>query len=275
MWHRDQVHSMSSGRILCTFPGRYGDLLWALPTIREIAEHTSTQVELLIAGEFAGIAALLAAQSYIASVIVDHDWSLSSGWEPPVQAYHLYDQVYHLGYRRWPELPLPFEIYERVASGWTPAPDQILARPWITSPEEGYPIDIAFGFTDCWFELKYALLALSFKWQRTYRGVFPPGSRWITEAGYGPTSWLEAAKIISRAKLLLTDCSALHVLGVGLGIPVLLVEPMDARWNPIFYPLGMDGPQVTVVKGLDGKPTFDARHLKEAIEHAFEAREKG
>lgn len=26
------------------------------------------------------------------------------------------------------------------------------------------------------------------------------------------------------------------------------------------------GPQVTVVKGLDGKPTFDARHCAETLE---------
>jgi hypothetical protein len=70
----------------------------------------------------------------------------------------------------------------------------------------------------------------------------------------------------------LGDCSAWHVLAMAMGIPVVLVEPLEARWNPIFYPLGMDGPQVTMVRGNDGNPTFDARHVADALTRALASR---
>ena len=77
-------------------------------------------------------------------------------------------------------------------------------------------------------------------------------------------TWPQAARHIRHAKVFLGDCSALHVLAVALGTPVVLVEPMEARWNPIFYPLGMDG-AVQVVKGNDGRPTWDARHVGDVL----------
>ena len=83
---------------------------------------------------------------------------------------------------------------------------------------------------------------------------------------------VEATAWIAGAKVLLTDCSALHVLAVALGIPTVIVEPMEARWNTIFYPLGFDGPQVTIVKGLDGQPTFDARHVTETLSKVINGR---
>ncbi len=46
---------------LCTFPGRYGDIIWALPTVRGISE-VEGPVDLLIAGEFASIVPLLEQQ---------------------------------------------------------------------------------------------------------------------------------------------------------------------------------------------------------------------
>lgn len=271
------------GRVLCTFPGRYGDLLWALPAIRAIAESGGQPVDLQIAGEFEGIRSLLEGQSYLHTVLADPRWGLTppNEWRAP-DHYHQYDHTYHLGYRGWPTRPLPEEIYlQAVIETGRELPSLDLQRPWLAAPVDG-PItystrdrvhQIAVGFSECYFELKVGLLQLvsehDIGWStRTVMG----GGRWMDEAGQGSCNWAEAAHGIASAQIFLGDCSALHVLAVALGIPVVIVEPMEARWNEIFYPYGTEGPQVTLVRGLDGRPTFDARHTIQTIEEVIRAR---
>lgn len=269
--------------VLTSFPGRCGDLIWALPTIRAISESYGAPVDLLICGEFEGMVPLLQQQPYLQHVEPDPAWSVGTGWQPPVDpglGMPGYDRVFHLGYRRWPELPLPVEIDQTVRAD-RELPPLDLARPWITAPLEG-PLHyhlaprtrrIAVGFSECHFELKYGLLGLlgqhDSRWE--VQTVMGPTGRWGDEAGEGMCNWEEAAHAISQAEVFVGDCSALHVLAVALGVPVVLVEPMEARWNPIFYPCGKVGPQVTLVTGLDGLPTFDSRHLCEAVQARLEA----
>lgn len=283
---------------LISFPGRAGDILWMLPSARAIAEATGAPVALQICGEFRTLLPLLRAQPYLAQVEALDDWPLvpPAEWNPPRLLVGDWDQVLHLGYRGWPQRPLPFEVYEGVASGWMKPID--LTRPWIAVPSLDWcwRLDVTFGFSDCWFELKYGLVELLLREAicsdeeidpieeggalvRTRRaqhdysfralGVFPDGSRWVKEAGYKPTDWLQAAREIQHSRVFFGCCSALHVLAVALGRPAVVVEPMVDRHNPIFWPLGMDGPQVRCVKGLDGQPTVDARHVAQALEEAL------
>lgn len=278
-------------KVLCTFPGRYGDLLWALPTIRAISRRIGESVDLTIAGEFSSILPLLGKQPYLGAVTADPDWPLHPEYRRPAQVPPGYDAVIHLGYNGWPQRPLPFETldclneelgklpWSSVAARWihnTPIQDEELklTEPWIAVPPHGLQPPWVFGFSDTHFELKYGIIQLL---TRKYRPVIdgaaqlPPicvgrNVRWIEEGGYYPMTWVDAAQWIQSAKLFLGCCSALHVLAVAVGTPVVLMEPMEARWNPIFYPLGMDGPQVTMVRGLDGNPTFDLRHTRETMQ---------
>ena len=262
-------------RILCTFPGRAGDLLWALPTVRAISESLGHPVDLQIAGEFASMVDQLLKQPYLAGVIADPRWGMGDGWEAP-RLPKEYDRVIHLGYRRWPELPLPFEV-AGIANrlGLAVLPD--LQRPWITvKPQRMYGA-VAVGWTDCHFELKYGLSQLLFTSRdgRPFRDAVllpPPGSRWITEGVERPCGWLEAAAQIAGAPCFLGDCSALHVLACALGKPVVCYEPMVERLNPIFWPYGKDGPQVTLVRGNDGEMTTDSRHTAETLEKVLHGR---
>jgi hypothetical protein len=268
-------------RILTSFPGRFGDLIWALPTVRAISETYGEPVDLYIAGEFGGIAPLLKLQPYIDEVMADPSWSLSDDWRPPHFSSAGYDHVYHLGYRRWPELPLPIEIFQTslIEHEWVSPLD--LTRPWITPPSRlskaaqvdfyGEGPKIAVGFTECHFELKYGLLSLLREHDRDWSlaTCMGPTGRWGEEAGEGMCNWLEAAACISQADLFFGDCAALHVLAVAMNRPCVIVEPMEARLNPIFWALGKDGPQVTLVRGLDHKATFDARHCAEVLENAL------
>lgn len=279
-------------KILATFPGRNGDLLWALPTIRALSRRIGAPIDLQICGEFAPIVPLLELQPYLGTISADPDWPLvpPAEWNAPHPP-EGYDHVFHLGYRGWPQRPLPFETLHTLNEYLTCnlvqhdcgnsflGADLDLQTPWITAPALfSYQWAWLYGFTDVYFELKYGLVTLLERNRKRFSyGQLPPTNiganpRWVEEAGENATTWLEAAAMLQRTSLLLTDCSALHVLAVALGTPALLVEPMEARWNPIFYPLGMDGPQVTVVQGTDGKPTFDARHVGDALEAAMALR---
>jgi hypothetical protein len=265
-------------RVLCTMPGRAGDILWALPSVRAISEYYQTSVCLQIAGEFESMCLLLLGQSYIAQVLVDHRWSLAQdGKQSPEPMEGPYDAIYHLAYTRWPEEPLPYEIQRTMRDQQEQRGESKLwmdlERPWITVDAPPHlHATWTCGFTEAHFELKYGLWELLSKDQGLGPLSLCTGSRWKQEAEHGGCTWLEAAQWIAASKVFFGDCSALHVLAVALGKPVVLMEPMEARWNEIFYPLGKSGPQVRLVTGNDGKPTFDARHcadaLKEALGHA-------
>jgi len=275
-------------KVLCTFPGRAGDLIWALPSVRAISEAYDTPVDLLIAGEFVGMLPLLREGApYLARVEADPGWSLTppEEWMPPRGWTCLdwnrvgeYDRVYHLGYRGWPECPLAQYTYERAQ---TECPDTLLLplyleKPWLTLPTAVQSTrDVSVGFTEAWFELKVGLLhLLDAALPDLLTQMAVPAGRWENEPNLPkgtvyPCDWLSAAHTICHNGVFLGDCSALHVLARALGKPVVLCEPMKDRWNAIFYPYGKTGHGVELVLGNDGLPTFDARAVAEALRVAL------
>lgn len=260
---------------LITFPGRAGDIFWMLPSARCISECLGEPVDLQIAGEFASLIPLLAQQPYIDCVHAQEDWSLTHGWEPPstLEWARQHQRVYHLGYRRWPEMPLPFETWNTVSGGFLRNID--LTRPWITVEGPGAAVEVAVGFTEAWFELKLGLLvAMETLYAPPMVQLTPFRSRWTMEvppatAAVLACDWLDAARAIRNSDVFFGDCAALHVLAVAMGRRAVIMEPMTARLNSIFWPCGQDGPQVTLVRGLDGQSTFDARHCADALKEAL------
>jgi hypothetical protein len=258
-------------KILCSFPGRNGDLLWACPIIRAISEHFGVPVDLQISGEFTGIVPLLQRQPYLNHVWADQSWSLTPPEEWRAPKVDGYDTVLHCGYRGWPEVPLPEMVRRGVVRDYQLNLKVDYERPWITGVEirqSPYKYDIVTGWSDEWFELKFGILALAHSTTRSNLCVIAPkNSRWDKEAVGLPVygcDWVEAAEWIAHGLQFLGCCSALHVLATAMGKPVIVLEPSVARHNPIFYPFGMEG-RIKVVKGLDGLPTHDVRHLKELL----------
>jgi hypothetical protein len=78
-------------------------------------------------------------------------------------------------------------------------------------------------------------------------------------------NWEETVTAIQAADVFLGCNSGLHVLACAIGKPVIMMEPSPARHNPIFFPLGTTGPQVTLVLGNDGQPTWDARAVADTL----------
>lgn len=266
-------------KVLVTFPGRAGDLLWALPSIRALSRRLDQPIDLAICGEFAGMVPLLERQPYLGRVYAVPDWSMSAGWTCPAIAGEkpIYDHVLDLGYRRWPELPLPYETLHTLNIQWkTPAlftvEDLDLATPWITHLPKRLGSMITAGWSECHFELKLGVTVLL---DQTFPGrlqvlTHDRRTRWYQDKPTGTYAihsgpWVEQAGEIATSQVFLGCNSGLHVLAVAVGTPVVLYEPMVARHNPIFFPLGWDGPQVTRVVGNDGDWTTDVRHTADTL----------
>jgi ADP-heptose:LPS heptosyltransferase len=238
--------------LLCTAPGKHGDILWSLPTVRAVGETFRTSVDLLVSERYGTHRDLLALQPYIRHVHVSSRWREADGrsaWEPFESALHHepletpeHDRVIHLGYRSRPDKPLPEFIYAQAASA---VRDVSLAPlrldiPWIEVRSSSRPPSpvITVGWSDDRREYQAALV-------RRLQQAFPS----VTFVSLAPDAdWIEAARQIESSDLFLGSCSALHVVACALGRPAVIVEPDGRRWDPVLYPFGTNGPRTYAVR---------------------------
>ena len=280
-------------------PGRYGDLLWALPTVRALAEDAGEPAHVILPTDPANttpmgvVVPLLEQQTYIRAVAIDTTWSITQDapraprYPPFVEGRH----AYGLGYLSWPHLALPYCAAE-LGGFLTPAmmDAEHFFRPWLTAA----PLDrglnrvrVGVHWTDRWFELKLGILREMSRAGIPYDWYAGPGSR-MQDAGALACDFLNLARAFTLYDVVLTDCSAAHVLAAGLGVPrVLVVEPEEARHHWVFWPgssIHDDGCSKTwrqqdnilgrtihPVLGGDRRPTFDSRHTIDAIKEALDA----
>lgn len=248
--------------LVCTFPGRHGDILWALPTVRALAEQDGNPVGLVISGKYGSLAPLIRLQPYIDFVHVEYSWQVqeTAPMTPRIPPKTLFDdRVVHLGYEGWPSPNLPRDVADRAKIAID------LKRPWIQLLMAGHAksADIAVGFTDEYFELKYGLYKLV-QAEASCFALSAPKSRWEKEGGIHGVDWMDAGYAMRDAQVFLGCCSALHVLAVAMGKKVVVMEPNPDRHNDVFWPLGKKG-RVELVLGGDGTPTFDARHVRDTL----------
>lgn len=304
-------------RILVTHPGRHGDILWALPTVRAISRWASAKVDFMTSKKYGRICDLLnaGAGDYIGYAWGDPAWEIEEGAPitprvPPLPIKYLapgvgpvpghevelrYDRIIHLGYPGWPSFPLAQEtlLTAEQQMGNQVAAYFDLDAPWLkvkAAKPEGTSV-IALGWSEEWIELKMGITsALAQRFAEadqkralgvpstSFHLVYYPGGRhgeWIksfpNNVGYHATdSWLLRAQILQESEIFLGCLSGSWVLANALGMPTVICEPEEMRWNPIFW---RDAPRNTLVKGNDGRPTFDSRHVGDALEAAL--RRKG
>lgn len=275
--------------ILATMPGKFGDILWSLPTVRLLAARHDTKVDFMTSPAHASILRLIQRQPYIRETWTGKDWDVTSedtaqNRVPPVCDCdcHGYEEIYHLGYREWPSQRLAEEIRESVGLARNPSDSALaLHEPWITVPDAARETEgtvIAVGFSEEHIELKMGiLLGLASKFSEVaWQLLLPPRMphrawEWVEVAGYPveycETNWEEAAAAIASADLFFGCLSSLWVLANAVGTPTVIMEPMVARHNPIFW---RESPKNHLVIGNDGKPTFDLRHTAEMITAVLE-----
>jgi hypothetical protein len=77
-------------KILCTFSGKYGDILWSLPTAKQLAALVGKgQVDFAVMPYYENLLPLLACQSYIDKAFVIRHWLRTHSnhgdqpWQPP------------------------------------------------------------------------------------------------------------------------------------------------------------------------------------------------
>ena len=223
-------------KILTTFSGKFGDILWSLPTVREISRDWGYQVDMGIMPAYESLLPLLKIQSYIKNAFVIPDWICIGSphgdqpWCPPETCEKGYDKAYHLTYQRHPSVNEPLMDFIAL--------QQMLAlkEPVIPFLECGmnnmelkihYSNNwIAYAFNDMYADLKNRYLeALKF-------GL--PNMKFVNVLGL---DWLNAAMTIKFATAFVGCRSSNYVLAHGVGQKNIIVYEPHPNRNP-FGPFG-------------------------------------
>jgi len=216
--------------VAVTFSGRYGDILWSLPTAREIAKIHG-RVEFFTMEDFASICPLLETQSYITKAACIPGWKMMGdgcGAEPhehpPLSGY---DRIYDLTYPSFPTQPLIDWIAHTNNITFHESPIPFLEA----APAP--PIDITVDFK---FPQKLDIFFMPFL-QKLQEKL----GRTITYEVTAQHKWIEAAQAIRASTLFVGDKSSNHVIAHGFGKPLLIYETARDRHNIIFKnPYGIE-----------------------------------
>lgn len=280
----EAVREKKKGRkkVIVTHPGKFGDILWALPTVRALAQTCMTvlgprrrsPIDFVTSKEHGSICNLVESQPYIRTAWSE-EWPVSGAPLQPASCPFVNgspnDQVLNLGYLQWPTKSLPF--YTAAFNG-VDRSELHLERPWIEVPpmdDDGCSISV--GFSEEHIELKMGiLLSLASRFPEFHFDVLVPPVRvrhyeWVgltlNRCHIIPCGWTDAARIIKSSTVFLGCLSALWVLANAVGTPTVIVEPNELRHDPIFWV--ENGRRNHLVRGNDGKPTFDARHVSDML----------
>jgi hypothetical protein len=238
-------------KILCTFSGKFGDILWSLPTVREIHkreyvtgthEIDTQELHFGIMPQYESLLPLLNAQSYIDKAFVIPNWICAGSphgdqpWEAPVL--EGYDKVYHLTYRYHPGKNEPLIDFIARQQGITlsnPVPFFSTLPGLIGNIEERsdiikrlklkqvYPT-VTYAFNDSMIEQKIRFL----------EGVKDRLStdklhEMVNWQDVSKLPWQHAAHMINNSICFLGCRSSNYVLACGLGQKVFVYEPNIAR----------------------------------------------
>src|SRR5882724_4266393 len=200
--------------VAVTFSGRYGDILWSLPTAREIAKIHGP-VDFFMMKDFEGIAPLLNSQPYIAQARGLDGWNcLADGCgaqpreHPPISGY---TQVFDLTYPCFPHAPLVdfIAIINRISFTQP-------VIPFLTTEPSTVQYD----------------LAVSLKFRDKMEIFFKPLvealearlNRHLTYVETELLPWDKAASAIAASRLFVGDKSSNQVMAHGVCKPVLIYE---------------------------------------------------
>lgn len=227
-------------KILCTFSGKLGDILWSLPTVRKLAQIHGAPVDLGIMPQYVSLLSLLEHQEYIDKAFVIDNWILQHSchgdqpWEAP--SLQGYDKTYHLAYRRHPRSNEPLIDFIAMQQGLVldePVVPFINQNKWFAIPTTEYEkelarslsaFDLRFGdYVAIAFNVDYAPEKLLF-----LQTLFGDGN--VVFVDVTKLSWDIAAFVIASASCYIGDRSSNWVLANGVGQKnIFIYEPHPNR----------------------------------------------
>lgn len=248
-----------SPRTLVTFPGKIGDCLWAMASMKEIAKRQGKGIAVALSPYLKPLQRLLMLQDWVQECMILPDWQVefNAPVTPriPPSIPDGYD-VIHLGLEHWPDPTLP-QAFARIVDVY---PD---GTPWISAPwtsclsGTGTPCIV---WTDEWVELKVGLIAALVRAiPSQFTLLTHPRARLGTEFTFPPAIKVCCVDIYNMAcylgqtPLLITDKSMARVLAYGMGTGTLVVEPSEPRHNPVFDPPTQWRQDLAVLNGFDAR----------------------
>lgn len=214
-------------RVLCTFSGPFGDILWSLPTVRAISQMLGQKVDFATMPEYKSLKELLAFQPYIRDTFIIPDWHCEGSphgnqpWNPPANRVKDYDRCFHLTYRAHPgiggkRLPLIDFIADQQGIKFIENPLPFLETRKDFGYERVMPY-VAIAFNPLYNELK----------TKFYGEVLKAG---VLLQDVSTLSWLDAATVIKYAKGFVGCRSSNNVLAHGVGQKnIFIYEPHPNR----------------------------------------------
>lgn len=215
---------------LCTFSGKFGDILWSLPTVKQISIMRGEKVDFFMMPYYESLCELIARQSYVENCGVISDWVREHSnhgdqpWQPQnLEFENKYEKVYHLTFRGHPGISAPsMPLIDFIA--WQQGIKLQEPIPFIEV--ENYPV------TD---EVPNPSVVMSFNEQyREMKDEFIEEFRRLT-VGVGiidmtTKSWSLAAWEAKHAVAYIGDRSSNWVIANGVGQNnIITYEPHQAR----------------------------------------------
>ena len=232
---------MKTLKTLVTFSGRFGDAIWSLPAVREIAKREGS-VDFAMMSQYASLVPLLEAQSYIAKAFAINEWKLegeSAGcqpWKSPdFVGREQYVKVIDMTYRQHPHI--------RHLAEWIARDAKVRLRepllPFLQADGVEWVLPtpvIAYGFNSLYHESKMEFL-LSLR-EKLNDFTFVDTTK---------LPWLSAAALIKSALCFVGCRSSNYALAHGVGQNVIVFEPHPARTGWTFaWPYGTEFDATTV-----------------------------
>jgi hypothetical protein len=225
--------------VLCTFPGKYGDILWSLPTVREISRLTGGPVDFFVMPYYDNMKELFECQTYIDKTGSFKEWLRKGSdygdqpWQPPKHLEEPYRQHWHLGYRAHPGVSAP----EMPLVHFTAFQQGIqLHQPVVPFIEVDDDLDFAImdRHMEAMRQNRIVSYAFNDQYQRQKNIFFQ--DLWKAMMGTGVeflnlnmVGWKEAAWMIKSSFVYVGDRSACWVLATGMGKKTITFEPHPMR----------------------------------------------
>lgn len=213
-------------RVLATFGGKFGDILWSLATVKSLYKKYGDRISFRIMPQYRSLLPLLNEQYYIQAALTQDDWICTGSphgdqpWQAPVNEKD-WDAVHHLTYRQHPMNFAP-SLVESIAMQQGL---DVSRGPFICCSIKN--IDqknqIAVGFNEADIERKAGLVKYLIEKNPEF-----------TFVDVSKLSWREAAVTISESNLFLGCRSALAVVAHGVGQKVVSFETVAWRLNPLY-----------------------------------------